>query len=102
MAEMNAFTVDDATVKRLQDAGFAPVLRWVRPFKSERAYKTKEALATIEPRCDATFTGDQCVRQKGHRGMHEHPLPDGGKCSWRDKHVLPPKKRRASERRGTE
>lgn len=45
MAKMNAFTVDDATVAKLEAAGFAPVLRWVRPFKSEKVYKTQEALA---------------------------------------------------------
>lgn len=47
MTEFNAFTVDDATVEKLKEAGFAPVLRWVRAFKSEKTYKTHEALVYV-------------------------------------------------------
>ena len=58
MAEFNAFTVNDETVEELTAAGFAPVLRWVRAFKSERAYKTAEALkyARDQKRRKATGT----------------------------------------------
>lgn len=39
----------EADEKKLRAAGFAPVLRWVRPFRrSEKALKTREALAVIE------------------------------------------------------
>jgi len=39
----------EADEKRLRAAGFAPVLRWIRPFgRSEKTFKTREALAVVD------------------------------------------------------
>jgi hypothetical protein len=38
----------EAEEKKLRAAGFAPVLRWIRPFgRSEKVFKTHEALAVV-------------------------------------------------------
>ena len=49
MMQITYVPVTAAEEKRLAAAGFAPVVRWVRPRgRSEKAFKTREALALIE------------------------------------------------------
>jgi len=66
MTEFNAFGVDDETVEKLKAGGFAPVLSWVRPWKSGKRFKTAEAVEFL------ARAGSMKVLAKEHAGWEPH------------------------------